>query len=48
MFGIFKSKNQAEKESKVAEIGKMIFGCHLRSKVDPPSGDNRTHLNGTS
>ena len=26
MFGIFKSKNQREKEAKVKEIGKMLFG----------------------
>ena len=26
MFGIFKSKNQLEKEAEVTEIGKMLFG----------------------
>jgi hypothetical protein len=26
MFGIFKSKEQSEKEAKVTEIGKMLFG----------------------
>jgi retron-type reverse transcriptase len=25
-----------------------IWRCHLRPKMDPPSGDNRTHLTGTS
>ena len=26
MFGLFKSKDLAEKESQVTEIGKMLFG----------------------